>query len=44
MLIKINILEAKDIDLSVSIRSNHINNYRIIFELTITSPSRPFIK
>ena len=44
MLIRINVLEAKDIDLSVLIRSDYINSYRITFELTITSPSRPFIK
>ena len=43
MLIKINILAFKDIDLIISTRFNYIDSYRIKFKLIIIS-SRSFIK
>ena len=44
MLIDINILTFEDIDLIISTRIDHINNYDIIFSLSVTSLSRSLIK
>lgn len=44
MLIEINILTPKDIDLIISTRTGYINSYYITFELIIAPPTRSFIK
>ena len=44
MLIDINILIIKDIDLIIVIRKRHIDNCRITFELIITFSLKTFIK
>ena len=44
MLINMNVLAVEDIDLIIIMRKRHIDNCYIIFEFTITSSSRSFIK
>lgn len=44
MLIRIDILASEEIDLVISIRTNHISNYDITFQLTVAPLLRPFIK
>ena len=44
ILIKINILAFKDIDLAISTRTSHINSYRTTFKLLVISSLRPYIR
>ena len=44
MLIRIDILNSKDIDLVISTRTGHVSSYRTTFQLTVAPPPRPFIK
>ena len=44
MLIKIDILAFKDIDLAISTRTNYINNYCTIFKLIVISSLRLYMK